>query len=97
MIVLDPPVDYFGKFKRCSHMISTLVGASGSDELLTFAVQIGMRPEWLQNPGGPSEHFDVFGNRRARAILAGAAELDRLAFINAIRAKRGDRPLERHA
>ncbi len=87
MIITDAPVDYHGKFKGCSHMISDLVGQAGRDELMAFARRIGMRPEWLQKPGTKHEHFDIFGERRNRALRAGCVEVDRKRMVEVFRAK----------
>lgn len=86
-IITDAPIDYPGKFKGCSHMISDLVGDDGSRELMTFARRIGMRAEWLQKAGTRHEHFDIFGSRRARALAAGCREVGRAEFVAAFRAK----------
>lgn len=98
MIITDPPIDYHGKFKRCSHMISDLLGEPGHRELMEFAAKIGMRPEWLQKEGTSHEHFDIFGGRRDRALAAGCVEVDRRRFVEVLRTKRADllaKPTER--
>ena len=87
-IILDPPIDWHGKFKGCSHMISTLHGAEGTEELKAFAKRIGMRAEWIQYPGTYKEHFDVFGTRRPRAVVAGAKEVTRKEWVEVYRDKR---------
>ena len=80
-IYLDRAIDYHGKFKGCSHLVSNLLvvsnllGEEGTRELIAFATRIGMRREWLQHAGRNTEHFNVFGSRRPRAIKAGAVEL----------------------
>lgn len=88
MILLDPPRDYHGPFKGCSHLISDEPGEAGTRELRRFAAGIGLRMEWLQKPGTPEEHFDVFGSRRRMAIEGGARQVDRRTFVEAIRRKR---------
>lgn len=88
MIVLDPPMDYHGKFKGCSHMVSDKPGPEGTAELLAFARRIGMQAEWIQHPGTWKEHFDVFGSRRPRAVSAGAKEIGRRQIVSIWRAKR---------
>ena len=85
MIIIDPPVDYGGKFRRCSHLLSDIPGDEGRRELADFARRIGLHPEWLQHAGVAKEHYDVFGARRTRAIAAGAVEGDRRTLVNAIR------------
>lgn len=88
MIITDPPVDYRGKFKWCSHLVSDLPGEEGSRELIAFARKIGMRKEWLQKSGAAHEHFDVYGKRRRRALGAGCIEVDRKRMVAVFRAKR---------
>jgi hypothetical protein len=46
--------------------------ADTHEELVAFAGQIGLRPEWIQDEGTPGEHFDVVMTKRARAIERGA-------------------------
>lgn len=88
MIITDGPKDYHGKFKGCSHMVSDLLGEDGHRELMDFAKRIGMRPEWLQKPGTEHEHFDIFGERRNRALRAGCVEVDRKRMGEVFKAKR---------
>lgn len=42
-----------------SHLLSTLYGHEGHDELMEFAQKIGLEPSWLQHKGRPDEHFDI--------------------------------------
>lgn len=93
MIFLDPPVNYPGKFKNCSHLLSDLPGEAGHAELEDFARRIGLKPEWIQHPRTDREHYDVFGARRDAAVKAGAVELDRRAAVNKRRAKSGQPPI----
>jgi len=88
MIITDAAIDYHGKFKGCSHMVSDLVGEAGHRELMEFASKIDMRPEWLQKAGTEHEHFDIFGGRRDRALRAGCVEVDRKRMVEVFRAKR---------
>lgn len=46
--------------------------ADDSRELISFAIRLGMRPAWLQNPGTPTEHFDLTEPKRALALRMGA-------------------------
>jgi Protein of unknown function (DUF4031) len=46
--------------------------ADTHEELVAFAGQIGLRPEWIQDEGTPGEHFDVVMTKRAKAIEKGA-------------------------
>lgn len=52
--------------------------ADGPEELQQFARTIGLRAEWAHRPRGPAwrVHFDLPPERRARAVAAGAVELD---------------------
>lgn len=52
---------------RCSHLM-----ADTTDELVEFARSLGLRPEWIQHPGLPAEHFDVTDGKRERALRLGA-------------------------
>lgn len=85
------------KYGLCAHMISTLPGAEGTAELLAFAARLGLKAAWLQKRGQPDEHFDVMRGAIERAKAAGVPVLDRLAFVNHIRTKRGQEPLPRVA
>lgn len=49
--------------------------ADSSTELLDMAARIGLRAEWIQDPGEWGEHFDVTEAKRRQAIAAGAVEL----------------------
>lgn len=79
MIVVDPlkqwPHGLGPRMGPSAHLCSTVPGEAGTEELVAFALRIGMRRSWLQRPGTEHEHFDVFGARRARAVKAGAVEL----------------------
>jgi hypothetical protein len=86
-IITDAPIDYHGKFKGCSHMVSDLPGKAGTEELVAFALRIGMKREWLQKPGTRHEHFDIFGSRRPRALAAGCREVTRAEIVAVWRAK----------
>jgi len=88
MIVMDHPQPWGHRLGPSCHLLSTLAGDAGRAELLAFAALIGLREAWLQKPGDATEHFDLFGSRIERARRAGAVEMDRAAFVAAIRAKR---------
>jgi len=70
---------------RWCHLIADTTG-----ELHAFAACIGMRPEWIQHAGTAREHFDLTPGRRARAVKAGAREIDSRRLVDIIRSKRGD-------
>lgn len=50
-------------------------------ELHLFAASIGLRREWFQLTHGTFAHYDLNESRRAKAIAAGAIELDRRAAV----------------
>ena len=49
--------------------------ADTTEELVTFAKRIGLRPSWIQKEGTPYEHFDVTMPKRRAAVKAGAIEI----------------------
>jgi hypothetical protein len=55
---------------RWSHLI-----ADTPEELRAFAARLGMRPEWVQYPGHPREHYDLTEPKRAKAIELGAVQI----------------------
>ena len=55
---------------RWSHLL-----ADDSKELAAFAAHLGLRPEWLQSPRTPGEHYDVVEAVRRRAVAAGAVPI----------------------
>ena len=60
---------------RWSHMI-----ADSEEELVRFAISIGLKKEWLQHAGTPRAHFDLTPNKRKQAVAKGAKELHGLSF-----------------
>lgn len=89
MIVMDAPrTDTFrGRKITTAHIVSTLLGADGTAELVAFVSAIGMKESWIQHRGEPREHFDLMGSRCQRAIDAGAT-VNKHALVAAIRSKR---------
>lgn len=58
---------------RWSHLFTD----GPENELDTFAASIGLKYEWGQHRGVPGRfHYDVIPSKRARAIRAGAIEVD---------------------
>lgn len=47
-----------------------------TEELVTFAVALGLQAKHLQHPGTWKEHFDVTAPKRALAVTRGAVEVD---------------------
>jgi hypothetical protein len=91
VILIDRPQRYthgVGRGRSWSHLISTLPGMDGTRELVAFAARCGLAPRWRQHKGQPTEHYDVTGVCRERALHLGAKEVDRKEFVEAIRAKR---------
>jgi hypothetical protein len=58
------------------HMAST----ESVEELLTFAMRIGMRATWLQSEDD-HPHFDCTPGLRRKAVAAGAVEVDVKTFV----------------
>lgn len=90
MIVLDAPASYVyrGRPARASHLISTLGGQAGREELLAFGARIGLKPRWLQRRFSAHEHFDLMGAQIDRARAAGARLVDRRQLLYYVREKR---------
>ena len=63
--------------------------ADSVDELMEFALAIGMRSEWFQPKSTP--HFDLTADFRAKAVAMGAIELDRRGLIRKVREIRAKR------
>ena len=83
-VYVDRLVDYGWRHGPSCHLIADSV-----DELIDFAVQMGLRPEWFQPKSSP--HFDLTAEGRAAAVNKGAIELDNRAFIAKVRELRQKR------
>jgi len=55
--------------------------ADTKEELINFAVKIGLKPEWLQKSNFDIYHFDLTINKRNNAIANGAYILTRQELI----------------
>ncbi len=55
-----------------SHMMSDLPGAEGTNELIGFAIKLGLQKRWIQYPGTHKEHFDLTESKHKLAISKGA-------------------------
>ena len=63
--------------------------ADSVDELMEFALAMGLRREWFQPKSTP--HFDLTADTRAKAFEMGAIELDRRGLIRKVRELRAKR------
>ena len=81
-VYVDEAVWPFGRMLMC-HMI-----ADSREELDAMADRIGVRRKWIQKPGTPGEHYDICKSKRARAVAAGAVEVDSRELVRII-ARRG--------
>jgi len=59
--------------------------ADTEDELHAMAARIGMKRAWFQGPPKHDPHYDLVPSRRKLAVIAGALELDRRAFVGKLR------------
>lgn len=74
---------------RYSHLMSD----ESIAELLAFAKTLGLPSSWFQQPYRSAlPHFDLAPSYRARAIAAGAIEVDRRGFVEAMRRYRERNP-----
>lgn len=85
MLVFDRPRPVkFRRFTTTAHLGSTLPGAQGTEELVKFGRSIGLSAGWLQHPGEPQEHFDLFDGAIDRARDAGAQEITPREFVHQV-------------
>lgn len=70
------------------HMI-----ADTQEELIDFAVRMGMRYSWIQKPNTPEVHFDLVPSRRTKAIRMGAIEITQKELVARINGKRTGQPV----
>ena len=82
-VYVDTAKHPFGRMVMC-HMV-----ADSLEELHAMADRIGLRREWFQPLSSP--HYDVSKTKRAKAIAAGAIELDRRDFVGVLRRLRDER------
>ncbi|MEW5511921.1 DUF4031 domain-containing protein [Pseudomonas asiatica] len=72
----------FGRMVMC-HML-----ADSDEELLAMADRIGVARRWHQYPGTIKSHFDICLSKRAKAVAAGAVEIDYAAVARIIKERR---------
>ncbi len=83
-VYVDNLRDYGWRHGPSCHLIADSV-----EELMEFAVGIGMRREWFQAKSTP--HFDLTADGRKLAVEHGAIELDNRQLIAKIRELRKTR------
>ena len=83
-VYVDALRDYGWRHGPSCHLIADSV-----DELMDFAVAMGLRREWFQPKSTP--HFDLTADGRADAVRLGAIELDRRGLIRKVREIRAKR------
>lgn len=62
--------------------------ADTDDELHAMADRIGVSRRWHQKPGTTHSHYDICLSKRARALAAGAIEIDRRGVAQLLARKR---------
>lgn len=88
MIVVDKPRIYPGQFVPWSHMFSDVYGRDGTVELCRMAKHIGLKMQWIQHKGRPTEHFDICSPRVYKKVVeAGAVVVSRTVLAGIIRRK----------
>ncbi|MCI2243810.1 DUF4031 domain-containing protein [Xanthomonas sp. PPL568] len=69
-VYVDNMRAHFGRMVMC-HMV-----ADTREELDAMADRIGVARRWIQYPGTAKEHYDIALSARAKAVAAGAVEID---------------------
>jgi hypothetical protein len=77
-VYVDSLRDYGWRHGPSCHLIADSV-----DELMEFAVGMGLRREWFQAKSTP--HFDLTAEGRKLAVEHGAIELDQRQLVAKIR------------
>lgn len=72
----------YGRMVMC-HML-----ADSDEELHAMADRIGVARRWHQKPGTYHSHYDICLTKRAKAVEAGAIEIDRDGLSSILRSKR---------
>ena len=84
---VDPLKDWGWRLGPSCHMT-----ADTKEELIAFAVRIGLQARWFQDDDR-LWHFDLTARRRDRAVAAGAIECDYPEFFERINNRSQD-PLD---
>ena len=69
--------------KRWRYTHSCHLIGDTEEELVAFAVSIGLKSFWIQRTG--IVHFDLNDSKRKQAVKAGAIEIDRNQFVEKLR------------
>ncbi len=77
-VYVDRLRDYGWRHGPSCHLIGDTV-----EELIEFAVRIGLRREWFQPRSSP--HFDLTAEGREIAVFHGAIELSQRSFVIKLR------------
>ena len=77
-VYVDKLVDYSWRHGPSCHLIADSV-----EELIEFAVEIGLHAEWFQPSSSP--HFDLTREGRVAAVRHGAIELRNRQFVTKLR------------
>src|SRR5712691_4653724 len=79
-VYVDKARNAYRQMKMC-HMVADTI-----EELHMMAEAIGIKRKWFQSNSHP--HYDICQSKRARAISAGAIEIDRRGLVSLIRQHR---------
>ncbi|MBK9153195.1 MAG: DUF4031 domain-containing protein [Chloracidobacterium sp.] len=83
-VYVDKLRDYGWRHGPSCHLIADSV-----EELIEFAVSMGLRPEWFQPKSSP--HFDLTAAGREIAVRHGAIEIDQRTLVIKLREFRSRR------
>jgi len=82
-VYIDNLRDYGWRHGPSCHLI-----ADSLEELIEFAVRLGMKKEWFQPKSSP--HFDLNAEGRKTAVENGAIELSQRDFVAKLRELRAN-------
>jgi hypothetical protein len=86
VIYIDPSQSCQANRNWKYNTVSHLVGDT-DEELIKFAVSIGLRAEWFQKKQSIN-HFDLTPNMRRMAIANGAKQISVFELVNMIQERR---------